>query len=121
MLIQLSLVNCSTSCSIFVSLNCSCFQSESDLHSSLPNPTYSHLYCQANLARKSRFTFILGSDLQYQNRFRTVSIELFAEDQLEIQSNQFDNLSLLFSRTNVDAQIEISIRFTGFTQLIFSE
>jgi hypothetical protein len=114
-----SLVNCSTSCSIFLSLNCSCFQSNFDLNLSLPIKTYSHLYCQGNILNKKIFQPPFGFDFKNQNRFRTISFEFFLKNDVEIHSNHFDSLSLLFSQTDKDAKIEISIRFNGFNHITF--
>ena len=58
-----------------------------------------------------------GEDFKNQNRFRTVSIKFFLKNRVEIQTNQFDPLSSLFSQTNSDAQIEITIRFNGFAHI----
>jgi hypothetical protein len=115
------LVNCSTSCSIFVSLNCSCYQSNFDLNSSLSRKTYSHLYCQGNSLNKKTFQSPFGLDFKSQNRFRTISIEFFIKKSIEIQSNHLNSLSILFSETNNDAQIEISIRFNGFSHITFNK
>jgi len=113
------LINRSTSCSIFPSLNCSCFQSNFDLSLPLPIKSYSHLYCQGNSLNKRTFQSPFGLDFKYQNRFRTISIEFFVKNSIEIETNQFDSLSMLFSQTDNNAQIEISIRFSGFTHIKF--
>lgn len=115
------LVHSSTSCSIFLSLNCSCFQSNFDLDLSLKIKSYSHLYCQGDSINKRTFQPPFGSDFKNQNRFRTISIEFVLKDQVVIYSNQFDSLSLLFLQTNNDANIELSIRFIGFTHIIFNK
>jgi hypothetical protein len=120
-IIIFSLVNCSTYCSIYLSLNCSCFQSNFDLNLSLPIKTYSHLYCHGNILNKNTFQSPFGFDFKNQNRFRTISIEFFLKNDIEIYSNQFNSLSLLFSQTNNDAQIEISIRFNGFNHITFHQ
>ncbi|CAF1460230.1 unnamed protein product [Rotaria magnacalcarata] len=109
----------STSCSIFLSLNCSCFQSNFDLNSTLLIKTYSHLYCQGNFLTEKTFQAPFGSDFNHQNHFRTISIEFFIENQIEIQSNQFDSLALLFSKTDHKYQINIFLRFNGFSHIIF--
>ena len=115
--IIIRLVNSSASCSIFPSLNCSCFQSNIDLNSPLPIKTYSHLYCQGNSLNKKTFQSPYGSDFVNQNRFQTISIEFFLKNHVEIQTNQFDSLSMLFSQTDNHALIEISIRFNGFNHI----
>jgi hypothetical protein len=115
------LVNSSTSCSIFPSLNCSCFQSNLDLNSSLPIKTYSHLHCHGKSLNKKTFQSPFGSDFIHQNRFRTISIEFFLENHVEIQPNQFDPLSILFIQTNTDALIEIFIRFNGFNHITLNK
>jgi hypothetical protein len=102
MVISFSLVSSSTSCSIFPSLNCSCFQSNIDLNKSSLIKTYSHLYCQGKSLTDRTFQSPFGSDFNYQNHFRTVSIEFINENQFEIQSNQFDTLAMLFSETYFD-------------------
>jgi hypothetical protein len=117
--IILPLVYSSTSCSIFPSLDCSCFQSNIDLNSTLPIKTYSHLYCHGNSLTEKTFQSPFGSDFKHQNHFRTVSIEFFIENRTEIQSNQFDSLAMLFSDTNIDAQIDIFLRFNGFNHITF--
>ena len=109
----------STSCSIFPSLNCSCFQSDADLHVSLPIKTYSHLHCQGNALTKKTFQSPFGVDFKYQNRFRTISLEFSIDKRLEIQTNQFNSLAMLSSQTDPQAQIEISLRFYGFTHFKF--
>lgn len=114
-----SLPTRSTCCSIFPTLNCSCFQSESDLDASLPIKTYSHLHCKGEALSVRTFQAPFGKDFPHQNRFRTISIEFALRDQVEIHSNQFDALSTLFSLTESSAQIELSIRFTGFTHIKF--
>ena len=111
------MIKSSTTCSIFPSLNCSCFQSDSDLRVPLPIKTYSHLHCKGNSLNKKTFQSPYGSDFKYQNRFQTISIEFFLKNQIEILTNQFDSLSMLFSQTEIDAQIEISIRLNGFTHI----
>ncbi len=113
------LISPSTCCSIFASLNCSCFQSNVDLNSSSSMKTYSHLYCQGNSLTKKTFQSPFGSDFKHQTHFRTVSIELNNENRIEIQSNQFDSLAMLFSETNIDAQIDIYLRFNGFNHITF--
>jgi hypothetical protein len=118
-LILLPLVSSSTSCSIFPSLNCSCFQSNVDLNSSSSIKTYSHLYCHGNSLTKKTFQSPFGFDFKHQTHFRTVSIELNNENRIEIQSNQFDSLAMLFSETNIDAQIDIYLRFNGFNHITF--
>jgi len=118
-LIIFPLVYCSTSCSIFPSLNCSCFQSNIDLNSSLSRKTYSHLYCHGSLLNEKTFYSPFGSDFKYQNHFRTVSIEFSNENNIEIQSNQFDSLAMLFSETNIDAEIDIYLRFNRFRHITF--
>jgi hypothetical protein len=120
-LIILPLVSSSTSCSIFPSLNCSCFQSNVDLNSSLSTKTYSHLYCQGNSLTKKTFQSPFGSDFKHQNHFRTISIEISDENLIEIQSNQFDSLAMLFSKTSIDAEIDIYLRFNGFKHITFHE
>ncbi|CAF3927507.1 unnamed protein product [Rotaria magnacalcarata] len=112
--------NSATSCSIFLSLNCSCFQSNFDLNFTLPLKTYSHLYCQGNSLNEKTFKSPFGFDFQNQ-RFRTISIEFFLKNQVEIRSNHFDSLSILYSQTNDDADIELSIRFIGFTHITFNK
>jgi hypothetical protein len=102
-------------------LNCSCYQSNSDLNLSLPIKSYSHLYCEGNILNKKTFQSPFGFDFKTQNRFRTISIEFFLKNNVEIQSNHFDSLSLLFSQTNIDEQIEISIRFNNFNHIIFNK
>jgi len=118
-LIIFPLVYSSTSCSIFPSLNCSCFQSNIDLNSSLSRKTYSHLYCQGSSLNEKTFHSPFGSDFKHQNHFRTVSIEFSNKNNIEIQSNQFDSLAMLFSETPIDAQIDIYLRFNGFTHITF--
>ncbi|UJR23995.1 hypothetical protein I4U23_026961 [Adineta vaga] len=115
------LVSSSTNCSIFLSLNCSCFQSNIDLNYSLPIRTYSHLVCQGNSLNEKTFQAPFGSDFSLQNSFRTVSLEFTNENHLEIYSNQFDSLAILFSQTNSDVEIEIFLRFNGFSQITFHE
>ena len=121
LMIIIRLANCSTSCSIFPSLNCSCFQSDSDLILSLPIKTYSHLHCHGSSFNKKTFQPPYGFDFQIQNRFRTVSIEFSPKKQVEIPTNQFNPLSMLFTETDDNAQIEISIRFNGFSQIKFNK
>lgn len=113
------LVSSSTSCSIFPLLNCSCFQSNIDLNSSLSRKTYSHLYCQGNSLTEKTFQSPFGSDFKYQNHFQTVSIEFSNEENFEIQSNQFDSLAMLFSQTDINTQIDIYLRFNGFNHITF--
>ncbi|CAF1209821.1 unnamed protein product [Rotaria sordida] len=115
------LVNSTTSCSVFLSLNCSCFQSNIDLNLSLPTTIYSHLYCQGYSLNKNTFQSPFGYHYYYQNRFRTISLEFFLKNKVEIHSNQFDSLSTLFSQTDNDAEIELSIRFNGFTHITFNK
>lgn len=115
------LINNSRCCSIFLSLNCSCYQSNIDLESLLPIKTYSHLYCQGNSLNKKTFQSPFGLDFSNQNRFRTISIEFDFKKSVEIHSNQFNSLSLLFSQTNKDAKIEISIRFINFTKILLNK
>jgi hypothetical protein len=115
------LVSSSTSCSIFVSLNCSCFQSNVDLNTSLPIKTYSHLYCQGTSLTERTFQSPFGVDFKHQNHFRTVSIEFSIENRVEIRSNQFDSLAMLFSETNVNVPIDINLRFNGFTHITFAQ
>ena len=112
-------LHCSTSCSIFVSLNCSCFQSNTPDIELLSNPTYSHLYCQGETLSKEPLQWALASDRSKYNRFRTISIELAIEDHLHVSPNQFDSLAFLFAATDPGSQIEISLRFTRFTRLTF--
>jgi hypothetical protein len=81
--------------------------------------TYSHLYCQGNSLNEKTFQSPFGSDFKYQNHFRTVSIEFTNENHLEIQSNQFDTLAMLFSETNFDVPIDIYLRFIGFDHIAF--
>ncbi|CAF1091279.1 unnamed protein product [Rotaria sp. Silwood1] len=118
-LIIFPLVNSSTSCSIFPLLNCSCFQSNIDLNPTSIIKTYSHLYCQGNSLTEKTFQSPFGYDFKYQNHFRTVSIEFFIENHIEIQSNQFDSLSMLFSETDNNDQIDIFLRFNGFKHITF--
>ncbi len=118
-LLKLIIIRLVTSCSIFLSLNCSCFQSDFDLSISSPIKVYSHLYCQGNLLNKKTFQSPFGFDFKNQNRFRTISIEFSHQNQYEIHSNQFDSLALLFSQTHDHAKIEISIRFKDFNKIIF--
>ncbi|CAF1085906.1 unnamed protein product [Adineta steineri] len=113
------MINSSTSCSIFPLLNCSCFQSNLDLNHPSPIKIYSHLHCQGNSLNKKTFQQPFGSDFKNQNHFRTISIEFFLEKKIEIQTNQFDSLSMLFSQTDAHAQIEISLRFNHFTHIKF--
>ena len=120
-LINLSLVSTSTSCSIFPSLNCSCFQSNIDLNTSSSRKIYSHLYCQGNSLTEKTFQSPFGSDFKYQNNFRTISLEFTNDDLIEIHSNQFDPLAMLFSETNFNAQIEIYLRFIGFRHIVFDK
>lgn len=120
-LILNSLINCSTICSIYSSLNCSCYQSEYDLYHQLPMKTYSHLFCQGNSLTKKTFQPPFGSDFFIHNRFRTIALEFFLDHHIEIHRNQFDSLALLFSQTDSNAQIEISIRLNGFTRIQFHE
>ncbi|UJR24785.1 hypothetical protein I4U23_006160 [Adineta vaga] len=115
------LVKSSTTCSIFPSLNCSCFQSNYDLTSTLPIKIYSHLYCKGNILTKNTFQSPFGSDYKHQNRFRTISIEFLHEKQIEIHTNQFDSLAMLFSLTEKTAQIELSLRFNNFTYIKFNK
>jgi hypothetical protein len=70
---------------------------------------------------KKTFQSPFGFDFKNQNRFRTISIEFSHQNQIEIHSNQFDSLALLFSQTPFDAKIEISIRFSHFNKIIFNE
>lgn len=114
-------LHCSTSCSIFVSLNCSCFQSNTPDTELLVSLTYSHLYCQGETLSKEPLQWALGVDRSEYNRFRTISIELTIEDHLEVSTNQFDGLAFLFSATELDIQVEISLRFTRFTRLTFEK
>ncbi len=81
--------------------------------------TYSHLYCQGNSLTKKTFQSPFGSDFKHQTHFHTVSIEFNNENRIEIQSNQFDSLAMLFSETNIDAQIDIYLRFNGFNHITF--
>ncbi|CAF1236925.1 unnamed protein product [Adineta ricciae] len=111
------LVSASTNCSIFPLLNCSCFRSSIDL----PTATYSHLVCQGNSLNEQTFREPFGEDFVHQNQFRTISLEFLTDEHVEIQSNQFDPLAKLFSRTNSAAQIEIFLRFNGFSQITFHE
>ena len=104
------------SCSIFPSLNCSCFQSNLDSTS-----TYSHLYCQGNLLTDKTFQSPYGSDFRRENYFRTISIEIRHENHLEIRSNHFDSLAMLFSGTNLHVPIDVSLRFIGFETITFHE
>lgn len=110
-----------TPCSIFLSLNCSCFQSNFDLNLFLPIKSYSHLYCKGNYLTRETFQSPVGLNFLNQTRFRTISIEFFLKNQVEIHSNQFDSLSNLFYDTNSDAEIELSIRFHGFSNIIFNK
>ncbi|CAF1293318.1 unnamed protein product [Adineta steineri] len=121
LLIRFSLVYSSTTCSIFPSLNCSCFQSNIDLNVTLTTKIYSHLYCQGNSLNKTTFQYPFGSDFKHQSRFRTISIEIFNKNHVEIHSHQFDSLAMLFSQTNPDIQVNISLRFDGFSQITFHE
>ena len=121
LILIIPLVYSSTSCSIFPSLNCSCFQSNVDLNSTLPIKTYSHLYCQGKSLTEKTFQSPFGSDFKHQNRFRTVSIEFSTENRIDIQSNQFDSLAMLFSETDITAQIDIYLRFNGFTHITFAK
>jgi hypothetical protein len=121
MLINLPLVFSSTSCSIFPSLNCSCFQSNIDLNTSSSIKTYSHLYCQGNSLTEKTFRSPFGKDFKHQNHFRTVSIEFTHENRIEIQSNHFDPLAMLFSETDFDVPIDIHLRFVGFDHIAFQE
>ncbi|CAF1268149.1 unnamed protein product [Rotaria sp. Silwood1] len=120
-IVLLIIINSVTSCSIFLSLNCSCFESNIDLNISLPIKIYSHLYCHGNSLTKDTFQSPFGFDFQNQNHFRTISIEFFLKNQVEIYSYQFDSLSKLFSQTNNDAKIELSIRFNHFTHITFKK
>lgn len=113
------LICSSTSCSIFPLMNCSCFQSNIDLNSSSPIKTYSHLYCQGNSLSRKTFQSPFGFDFKYQNHFRTVSIEFFIEEHVEIQSNQFDSLAMLFSETSINDHIDLTVRFIGFKNITF--
>ncbi|CAF0840890.1 unnamed protein product [Adineta ricciae] len=114
-----SSVKSSTSCSIFPSLNCSCFQSNLDLTSTLPIKTYSHLYCQGTSLDQNTFQSPFGLDFKHQNRFRTVSIQFFLKQKVEIITNQFDALAMLFSLTESSAQIEVTLHFNGFQRIKF--
>lgn len=109
----------STSCSIFPLLNCSCFQSSTDLNSDSLIKTYSHLYCQGNSLTEQIFQPPFGPDFSYQKHFRTVSIEFFSANRIEIQENQFDSLALLFSETNNNDQVNVILRFDGFSHITF--
>jgi hypothetical protein len=82
---------------------------------------YSHLYCQGKFLTKKTFQYPFGSDFKYQNHFRTISIEFINDNQIEIQSNQFDTLAMLFSETNFDIPIDIYLRFIGFNHIAFQE
>lgn len=104
---------------MFPSLNCSCFQSNNDLNINISKPIYSHLYCQGKSLTEKTFQFPFGSDFKYQNNFRTVSIEFSDEDIFEIHSKQFDPLAMLFSETDINAQIDIHLRFNGFNHITF--
>ncbi len=115
------LVYSSTTCSIFPSLNCSCFQSNIDLNSTLPIKIYSHLYCQGNSLNEKTFRSPFGVDFKHQNHFRTVTMEFFNKNSIEIQSNHFDPLAMLSSETNHDSQIDIFLRFNGFNHITFEE
>lgn len=108
-------------CSIFIKLNCSCYHSNDDLNIILPRKFYSHLYCQGNNLNKKTFQPPFGLDFNNQNSFRTISIEFNLENSIEIYSNQFDILSTLFSQTNQNEKIEISIRFINFTKIILNK
>lgn len=117
-----SLIDCSRICSIYRSLNCSCFQSDNDLLNNSPIKTYSHLHCQGISLNKKTFQSPFGSDFYKQNRFRTISLEFFLNDEeVEIGRNQFNSLSLLTSQTEATVQIEISIRLNGFRRILFKE
>ena len=94
------MVNSSTSCSIFLSLNCSCFQSNADLNVSLPMKIYSHLFCHGYSLDNKTFEYPFGYDFSVQNYFHTISMTFFLKNRVEIQSNQFDSLAILFSQTN---------------------
>ncbi len=121
MVISFPLVSSSTLCSIFPSLNCSCFQSNIDLNTSSSIKTYSHLYCQGKFLTDKTFQSLFGLDFKYQNHFRTISIEFINENRFEIQSNQFDTLAMLFSETDFDVPIDIYLRFIGFDHITFQE
>ena len=95
----------STPCSIFLTLNCSCFQSNIDLNQAQSVTMYSHLYCQGHSLNNETFQLPFGSNFNYQNRFRTVSIEFFLENQVIIQSNQFDILSKLVLLTSTNLKV----------------
>ena len=110
-------VSSSTSCSIFPSFNCSCFQSNSNLSRKI----YSHLYCQGKSLNAKTFQPPFGSDFKSQNHFHTLSIDFFLENDVEIHSNQFDSLSILFSKTNPNVQIHVFVRFHGFTRIQIDE
>ena len=117
-----SLIECSRICSIYRSLNCSCYQSDNDLLNNSPIKIYSHLYCQGKSLNEKTFQSPFGSDFYQQNRFRTISLEFFLNDeQVEIDRNQFNSLALLTSQSESNVQIEISIRLNGFRQIIFKE
>jgi hypothetical protein len=112
-------VSMSDFCSVFSSLTCFCFQSDMDFIRSLSSPvkTYSHLHCHPASLDLTTFRHLLNFDRQRFNQFRTISLEFVANGQLTIKSNQFDLLAKLFAETSDDAQIEIRLRFTGFTQI----
>lgn len=114
LLISFSLIWSCQCCSIFPSLNCSCFQSNSTIE------IYSHLYCQGHSLTRDTFQSPFGSDYLHQNQFRTVSIEFSNNSELEIHSNQFDSLSMLFSKTHSQYPIELSLRFTEFDHISFA-
>ena len=108
-----ALLGSAGSCSIFSSLNCSCFHSDVDPSASF----YSHLFCQGRFSSRRPFDFPLAEDLSLHNRFRTVTLEFALEGHVEVLSDQFSNLSWLFVSTPRETPVEISLRFNGFTRL----
>ena len=114
------LIHRSIGCSIFSSLNCSCFQSADDLNDSTRNKTlYSHLYCQGEHLNATSFEYSSNFDRDYSKTFRTISIEFSIDDQIEILSNQFDPLGKLVVDRNPVDSIEIFLRFRQFHRIKF--
>ena len=120
MIISFSLISSCQCCSIYPSLNCSCFQSNSDINTSSTIQIYSHLYCQGDSLTEKTFQSPFGSDFSHQHQFRTVSIEFSNMSEIKIHSNQFDSLSMLFSQINSEFPIDLSLRFNEFDHISFS-
>lgn len=109
-----SLILTCQGCVVFPSMNCSCYQSNVSME------FYSHLYCRVNSLMEKSLQLTNQSNVEQLNRFRTISLEFSDEDHMEIHSNQFDGLAMLFSQTDSSIPIDISLRFTEFNRIQFS-